>query len=462
MPQALVGSREVSVMAFLGMILVSVSIAMSQNRPMALSGLESSSTRLMTGHVRWVVRSHEGKSVYGRERHFVSRFAGDQFTLEDWGDSNGVVQRDPDGSAAKKPDPRWGYSPLKALVFDAKQWEHVDGSPLASVFPGRNDLLDVRVLGAAGRLTRGQGVREIIWGRKSRSRYDVREVGELIEVKRTVEDNKGAIRWLLDPRRGWGALKIEIINGDSVVAEAHIVPDRFGDVWFPRRVEYYKRSNGDAMRLIYTVEVTSASFNRPDHPRRLDPGSIGIEVGTNIQLFNNGNPPQVIGRRGWDGEALVPLQQLFERVNSGELTQGPEFTAEMKRIEAAGHNLSDLRNRWEIYTRNFIRKYALKAEQAQRAFSILDDCLERASALLAHRETDITRIRAAVAKLDNPADRKQLNRSAELEKYREEMKRLQAPIWKVYHTQLVQRLEQLPTRSQRGAAEVPAAKSPRP
>ncbi len=135
----------------------------------------------------------------------------------------------------------------------------------------------------------------------------------------------------------------------------------------------------------------------------------------------------------------------------------------------------DYEDEWERYVREFIEKYQLTNEQADRARAILKDCKEQAARIMKTRTPALEQIDRQIAELTRPepsaaGDRKgpapdnkaRAERLAELNKSKQ---KLLEPLTGIFEDQLKPRLETLPTRAQRRAAEAttkPASAKPRP
>jgi hypothetical protein len=106
---------------------------------------------------------------------------------------------------------------------------------------------------------------------------------------------------------------------------------------------------------------------------------------------------------------------------------------------------------WEQYTRTFIQKYALNEGQEQRALAILKDCTEQAVRHTESSKTQVETIEAEIAKLGASEDKKAA--AQKLLKWNEKLKDVREPINQIFERQLKPRLDKLPTRAQRAAAE---------
>jgi len=120
---------------------------------------------------------------------------------------------------------------------------------------------------------------------------------------------------------------------------------------------------------------------------------------------------------------------------------------------------------WEKYVREFIARYNLDDEQAQRANTILADCQQQAERYLGTRRSDIEQMekREKELKEAKPAGGKAAasdapDRSKELADITKRKDEAMKPVADIFEKTLKPRLEKLPTRAQRKAAEDAAAK----
>jgi len=125
----------------------------------------------------------------------------------------------------------------------------------------------------------------------------------------------------------------------------------------------------------------------------------------------------------------------------------------------------DYEGEWDRYVEEFIRKYRLDDAQKQQAHAILNDCKKQAERYLQSRKALLERIEQKTRTLKQPTDKKANKKSikdrgkqlADLAKQRE---KLLEPIQRIFERQLKPRLERLPTRAQRRAAEQAKSKKP--
>lgn len=125
---------------------------------------------------------------------------------------------------------------------------------------------------------------------------------------------------------------------------------------------------------------------------------------------------------------------------------------------------------WEKYVRDFIDKYKLDATQTQQAEQILKNSEAQADKYFSGKKAELEAIEKRENELKNVPARSPTvsggdgpkanpgNRSAELAELSKKREALMAPIAKIFEDSLKPRLEKLPTRAQRKAAEEAARK----
>lgn len=428
-------------------LLCAASVGKEQDRPAALVALESARGAMLTGQVDWSIKSFAPDGEFGTRQFFTSRFAGDEAIEEYRGDAAGITRRTEQGEV----DPKWGRRRTYKLLYEGDQWEHRERARNAELSRDENYVRDVRCFGLASYLPTGLGFRKLL-NKAGDWRYQERIVaGGLYEVTASRIDTGRKIQYLIDPDRGWNAVRVSIFKGGEKIKESRTELKRYGDTWFPSEIEIYDSSFKDAREPKYRVSVLKAEFNEPHHDRRFVPEDIGIEIGTNIYVIKK-KGHTLEGVSGWDGGKLVPITKLIERINSGELQQGPVFLEEVERAMAEGRSLEGQLSDWERHTLHFIRTYDLNEAQRQRALTILKDCQERGSAHLRRSRAQIQAIRKQVSETMAGSSTK-AERSVRLAELKDRMMRLGYPLWKIFRKELIPRLEKLPTRAQRRAAD---------
>jgi polyhydroxyalkanoate synthesis regulator phasin len=105
-------------------------------------------------------------------------------------------------------------------------------------------------------------------------------------------------------------------------------------------------------------------------------------------------------------------------------------------------------SQWESYVREFIEKYKLNDEQAQRARAILKDCQERAAQYTQKHKAEIEELDKKIAAASAAG-----GKSKELAELNERKSKLTEPVGQIFEQKLKPSLEKLPTRAQRQAAD---------
>lgn len=122
-------------------------------------------------------------------------------------------------------------------------------------------------------------------------------------------------------------------------------------------------------------------------------------------------------------------------------------------------NLDTFESQWDAYVRDFVARFQLDEAQIQRAQAILDDCKTQAAQYTSRREAEIRRLDDRLVALNQSTD---ANRGREIARVNEQKTRLLKPIDDIFERSLKPRLERLPTRQQREAAEKSAQRPPTP
>lgn len=430
------------------------SLAQPVGRPKIIDAMENSRAALVTGDVVYSAETFRRSPVDGA-RYFLeggrvhrARFAEDEFLEEDCGDREGVVNRDSQGT----PNPDVATRHNHILLYDGHQWQNETGGRLAELYRNRNNrIIDARTFGLSANLPRGHHFRRALLSEPN-VRWDVeRTVEGLYRVIRQDPENGWMTNYLVDPERGYNAVEITVSKSGKLQHSMKAQLKDFDGVWFPERVEYFEHDFEDGKKPVHVIEVQSASFNQPDHPRRLTPEDAGIEIGTTIQVLDeNGN---ITEHLGWDGEKLAPHDEVMARVKRGELQLGPTYLKDVQRSLARGRTIDSFINEWEQYTHRFIERYKLDDGQRERAKTILNDCLDRARHHMTRVKRDFDAVRAEVDKVLDLEGVPPEMLKERLTPQREKMYKLLGPIWKIRYKELVPRLDKLPTRAQRAAVE---------
>ncbi len=111
---------------------------------------------------------------------------------------------------------------------------------------------------------------------------------------------------------------------------------------------------------------------------------------------------------------------------------------------------------WEKYVREFIEKYELNDEQAQKAHAVLEDCESQRDRYLRGHTEQIEQLDKQIEELKKSKDK---NKAKSLSALTERRTKLMEPIDQIFEQRLKPRLERLPTRAQIRAAEAASKRS---
>lgn len=384
-------------------------------------------------------------------------------TLEiDLGDSDGVIARDSSGQPL---DAIAG--PLYSLAIDGELWVYADGAVSADVSEGFNPAgaADFRALGLSYHRHSGS-LDAVFSGQESTAdrRFTVARDGAIEVVSAT--DGDRVTTWCLDWNCGGIPTRVTLTENGVAIAESRSTLREHAGLWYPALVEFYRAGSDGALKPFEVIEVASIQINRPDLPAQLSPAFINIDAGVNtyVRQEGSGAPPVL---RKWDGHQRVSLEEFDRREREGSLHPGPVFLENAQRaMERAQRRAAERQTDeparsapasapaehdalaalerltgWAEYTRQFIERHDLDADQSQRAWLILAQCQERGLQVL--------RVRApAIDSLELQKTRSEL---AETD-YAEQRRRLLRPFIQIFDRQLVPRLDRLLTRTQRDRA----------
>lgn len=347
----------------------------------------------------------------------------------------------------------------------------MDRAPSANVFPLAHKLADqfhvadVRQTGMTPTPS-------------TRSPYELLRMGVGAEVRYaeaveaglhvvTLDVHGSWLRWWIDPKHGWNAVRSELIRDGVVEAWSVSQLKQFGEAWFPESIVYYAKGHFDGQQPFRVINVSSATFNSPDNAQALSPADIGIEVGTQLIFEDPAVSPRV---QYWDGTQAVTRKEFFARLDRGELQRGPTVQAELERLreraEREGYPTPPATSRpstasasqpvqvtwesaWTAYTRRFIARFRLNEDQAQKAWQILADCQSQARAYLDRHKDAFAALEQRTAAL---RELKPAEHEKAFEPLAVERRKLMAPVDEIFEKRLKPRLDPLPTRAQRRAA----------
>jgi hypothetical protein len=430
-------------------------VACGQSRPRALEELERQRARLRTATVEFSAQKHR---FFDWPMFYTGRSANQDEILMLRGDADGVFRR-----RGGKVDPRQGL-PRCTLHRGGETWIYESDGATARLeeecrLSEHNPRL--RTLGVSYMNSRAD-LHDTLWrdnvAQPSARRYRERQENGLHVV--TAITDYGEVTWWIDPQRDWSPVRVTLEQDGEVVSEGRCTLKRFDGVWFPETTLFFSKGFEDGREPIETVKVHSARFNAPDHPKRFTARDIGVEAGMMVEKVKADKSIEVLT---FDGTTAVTEEEFARRLVAGEIQYGPTFLRTMaqedaREVRESGPDLPTgkvtatirqaIESEWETYTRQFIVRYELDDLQTQRAILILRQCQALGRAHFSRRKPEIERLDLELAKLRAGLD----------EKKREELMRrrgeLTKPIERVFQEQLKPRLNRLPTRAQRAAAEI--------
>lgn len=434
-----------------------------RNQVGSVSGLRAfeqyRTTRLKKALITWTSRNYDSATV--PIFHFTSRFANGDHLVVNRGDDAGAIGQDSFGNPF--------FSRVVILWQRHGEFWSTDGDSLtAKLFPrdsraSRLPVIDIRAQDASPRLDRYVDLHSAIW------KLDLEKLGP-VEYSATTEKglhvisaraadaqgNSTEYRWYLDPKRGWSPLKTEFLQQGHVVLEARITPKDYGGIWFPESIARFKRTWHEGRKPFNLVSIESARFDN-GLPDELGPADIGVEVGTNIGIIGSEGQEVLI----WDGTKPGNADEVWARVDKGELKRGPNFirNSSKPRLPAtmpANPILQGARSRWQRFVDAFGQEHNFSQAQDRAAQGILEDCLKRADKALAERKNDLDECRRLARDLAVTPRSDAFEKRTRLFKLHGELNRF---LQTILEQQLQPRLEALLTTQQDQATQ-PARRSP--
>lgn len=423
----------------------------AQQRPRALENLQNARERLETGTVEYFYRRAGVGPPAGVYR--TARVAGPDLI-----DVVRGVPNEGEQSAARSRDVPSYPSPVPTLKREHEIWTLLPDSATVLFSNNENAIgnaTDIRTLGIHGYYSYSD-IHDTLWrdqGAQPGAReYTERVEGDLYIV--TAKSDDGEVTWWIDPERDWNAVRVTAAREGKVVAETRISLRRFDGVWFPDAVLNFKGAYSEGAKPVEEIRVVSASFNDPKQPRRFTPADIGVEPGMTVQRPREPDGTPLLF---FDGSAAVSEQAYLEKQRRGEIKPGPtllrvQANAQARAIQRLLDDASVEKQHeslWAEYVRKFILTYQLDVEQANKAITILHECEDRASEYIQKKRPEFEKLEkdATKAAEQSAPDADRPDRIA----YRQS--ELMAPISDIFEKQLKPKLEKLPTRAQRRAAE---------
>ena len=450
----------------LALALSAVFLGAGPQRPEALVALQEARRAVISGRVEWTVAPRWDMT---KRLSFVSRYAknGDMI-FEVRGDQDGWVTRSERPSHypnsrvpqifMRNREGSWYYQETSGII----DWWGEGGEN----WPDK-EMKDVRAVGiypTSGSLDGrvGFGIWDIR-GVEVRS-WEQERVGDNYMVTMVGTSTSGAdcrLTWEINPDKGWNAERI-VFDTPLRKWEAVCGLKQFDDTWLPAKTDYLEDGN-----LVESVEIVAASVNQPSDPAAFTPGALDLEPGTNINGKHLGtgfgkvliwNGDSISTSADWFADVKAGRRQwgpTFQRIQRGEHVPNPYLTDEQRAASDLARQRLTVSTRlveheglWQAYVEQFIARYQLNKEQSEKAWKILAACRERAQRFLSKHRAELTSLHEQI----NAADKNDKKRIARLEARLAEAR---APIDKIFEEQLKPRLDKLPTRAQRKAADAP-------
>jgi hypothetical protein len=424
--------------------------------PDALVKMDQGRRHLQTGMLNYSEEAWWGEPE--RPAHYFNHttgiFAGNDRIVVQRGDEEGVVRRTADGQPGES-------GPIRTLFGAGRLWRNEEARYHAEAYAREtpNTLVaDLRALGTSGGFFTGGAEYVSPWvlaGPSQRTRYH-EDVENGLAVVTAEREDGWTQQWWIDPQRGWQPVRSRLVRPDGGWQESRSALKSFDGIWYPEKVQYYDSAWKGGKEAENMFRIFQAEFNRADQPRTLTPADIGITPGTALEMHDRNQLP-IPGEAGFfDGRDVVPMSQyLAQRAASHEaaLKQPGAATQPVGdpnacagRIERMMHFESE----WEAYTRRFIEKYQLDADQTTKARQVLSTCQTHANAYMTRRKGDIEKLQKELAGLK---DLETSQRAAKAAAVADVLEKLGQPIEQIFERQLKPHLESLPTRKQRAAAE---------
>lgn len=422
------------------------------DRPQALVNAERARANITTADITcsWEFWAHYNDQDRRFFNHATSRVAEQDCIWIQRGDDAGVVIYTANGLPSQR-------TPINYLYDAGRLWESCEDAPYATAYVpgvGNNLVIDPRTLGVSGAVD-FRGIEEALWldGASSEpTRYSEYEEDGLIVV--TGQRDGGAVRqWWIDPRRGWNPVRVRYLSTHGWWSESRSTLEQLDGVWFPEKVEYYTSlwKDGEQPRTTYTVH--DAKFNHPDQPHDFTPADIGIVEGTILEQLNEMR--RFVAQGTFNGHDFVPFKQYVDDLVAQQQPVQPPRTADD--CTARMEKVTRIESEWEAYTRRFIERYALNEDQAEKAWQILKDCQSQANSYLTRRRQDLKLLDDKTSDLARLPEAERATHAAAILQV---LDKVAQPLDDIFEKRLRPRLDKLPTRKQRQAADPPPPTKP--
>lgn len=252
------------------------------------------------------------------------------------------------------------------------------------------------------------------------------------------------------------------------------------------------QTTDDQLTRIVTGEMTVDEFRNPPRPNRrrrnrqavqdtnppaaVAPAPVPAgDAGAEVHAPNTPGPEGVMPQPEHTADEGAMPGQTVEGVNPDQVEAGhqsgdqtPDGTARTEHDQGAGGpgdaqqrrgsrgrpaaTTEQFASEWERYVNEFIQRYKLDDSQEQAARKILRDCQDQGKRYLASKRAQLDTVDTQLAGAATGKDGAKVS-----QKLRTQREQLMGPISRIFEKQLKPRIDRIPTRSQRQAAEKPPA-----
>ncbi|MCC7292298.1 MAG: hypothetical protein IT449_09585 [Phycisphaerales bacterium] len=419
----------------------------SPEKPDLLIEAEASRMSFGTAWIEWTSTPIE----LGTPRRWTSRFSGRDHAYVDHGLPNGshyVNEEDSIGHA---------YSYCERRVFlDAEsreEWsytaESTAGERRVTSDQPATPYWDIRTLGMSADLMGNVGPEDYF--RFDRVDHFTEFPDESPARVVAALQNGVEVTWYLEPAYSYQPVRVTLGRDGQVSRESVCTYREWDGHYFPATIEF--RMNGE---IWATIEVTSAEFDRPSHPKKLTPAILAMPCG--VQIKSSDQPVMV-----WSGDGLITIQETGEAHRQGllDFTRISELQAAERRGEYPGRfprsddgpdfglpGVPRAPGLWEEYVRRFIRVFDLDAGQKEHAWRVHGEWQTQAKDYLASRQKRIDKTNLEAKELASSASVEDRKRLAALIESRD---KLLAPVEKMFLDHLRPELIRIPNPKQKEA-----------
>lgn len=345
--------------------------------------------------------------------HFEQRFAGDNFSIRELLDPDGIRLRDPLGQ------PRLGVAYAcreSQIVFDralGQVFGHVDSADsitLSDFKPNGPFVQDIRTVGLFYTSFRGNSPLEALgeFEKPDPIREFTEETlnGGVVRVQcRSIpqrasreEAHVGRYSaWTINPAQDWSITEYESYELSAkgerqFVCTMEVENVQVDGYWWPKRVQARCESTG----YEYRVEFDEIELDRADHPARIDADSLGLPIG--VPVFGAKFVGQHLPMGRHIGGGVVVSEEEWQRTKENYDVRGLSSWIRAQHSKGEGSypswwhdpNLASpsdkfptILDAWEIYVRRWIAKHSssgvyrlrepLTEKQRNAAWAILED-----------------------------------------------------------------------------------------